>query len=554
LQKFAFLISFFFSLNLQSQSWGIVLDWTPESISIENDSLKMIYHGKQYTFDGKQCLATKTNLKDLVCYFDVGALVPSHTLSYQSYKYYSINNKLYNSCKSPSLIKVFNSEIVGLLKNAEGKMIIATRENGFFINDQNQIKSLYLPGSVNLQNINTATYCNNLMIYNNGTNIYSLSSDDYVEKKIHTADTEDIHIASDKFNQLWVSDGRHIYKINSYQDLSKIEIELEGIGSSASEKILQFINIGSPQLFPDISYEYTLSNNIWHKLESNLLRIDSNPNQADISIRAFNNIGKSNVFNFNLSTVKSDSINTLMIYALASLGLLVLCLLLLLWRQLYLKKISDQNIKRLRAQRKLSKTNDKLFELQMNPHFIFNCLNAIKGLVATDKPKQARKAISDFASIMRSLLDYSREEQNTIEEEVRFLKKYLELQSLTYPDVFDFEITVDQSIDQSIHIPAMMIQPFVENAVLHGLIPKKEKGHLKIRFTDVNNYLTCRVKDTGIGINDHSTSQHLSQATKIINDRIRNSTIKTKLEILNMKDEKGDCIGTQVNIPLVVLK
>jgi len=481
--------------------------------------------------------------------FDIGALVPSHNMAYQGYMYYGVNNKLYNSCKSPSLIREFDSEIVGMFQNDQGKMIIATRENGFFINDQNLIKSLYLHGVDNLQNINSAIYCDERIIYNYGPQVFSWSQDDNLTKKLHTGHTNNLKLAADKFNQVWLSDGTFIHKLNTYQDLSSLSIKLEPASQNPQESLSQSIIKNYPQLFPDLSFEYKNENNEWQQIKND--HIILNPEKSTISIRALSNHSKSNIFNFNIPQVQTDPISSSLKLALAIMGLLILGLMLLLWQQLYLKKISDQNIASLRTQRALAKTNDKLFELQMNPHFIFNCLNAIKGLVAIDKPKQARKAISDFASIMRSLLDYSREEENSIEEEVSFLKKYISLQAITYPNVFDFIIDVNKSVDQTTKIPVMMIQPFVENAIFHGLIPKNQKGRLSILFTSLNDILTCTIKDNGVGISDQSKSQHISQATQIIKDRIKNAKFKAELEILKLNDNEGNSIGTQINIPLV---
>lgn len=554
MQKVAFLISVFFCLNLQSQSWGLILDWNPESIFIKNDTLKMIHQGKLYAFDGKKCIPSTTDLKDQLCFFDVGAFVPSYNLNHQGYIYNSIDNKLYNSCKSPSLIKEFDSDIVGMFRDSKDIMIIATREHGFYINDQNRIKSLYLPGVNNLQNINTAIFCDERIIYNNENHLYSWSQDDHVEKRIHSAHTNDLLLATDRFKQIWVNDKSYIFKLNLYQDLTELSIDLESTSSSSSQNALQWINIDFPQLFPDISFEYKTEKNEWLGLKSDLLNIDEQKDPFNIALRAVSDHSKSNVYNFTISPTKLDSLVWLMKIALAAFSILILGLILLLWRQLYLRQISDQNINRLRTQRALVKTNDKLFELQMNPHFIFNCLNAIKGLVALDKPKEARKAISDFAIIMRSLLDYSRDEQNSIKEELRFLRKYLELQEITYPNVFNYDIVVDDDIDQSINIPVMMIQPFVENAIVHGLLTKKGKGKIDILFTESDGTIVCIVKDNGVGMDAQSSSKHLSHSTKIITDRISNAQLKSTLKISNLIDTEGNSIGTQIKIPLIRTK
>ena len=184
----------------------------------------------------------------------------------------------------------------------------------------------------------------------------------------------------------------------------------------------------------------------------------------------------------------------------------------------------------------------------MNPHFIFNGLNAIKGLIAKGNGKEARRSIDHFASIIRSVLNYSRDFENTIGQEIQFLEKYIELELLAHPEAFDYAIKKEENISENCKIPPMMVQPFVENAIKHGLGPLKSKGRLKVSFYQESDILYAKVVDNGVGRRRNQISQHRSHATKIIQDRIEALLIKAELEIVD-NYEKGQK-GTAVIIPL----
>jgi sensor histidine kinase YesM len=141
---------------------------------------------------------------------------------------------------------------------------------------------------------------------------------------------------------------------------------------------------------------------------------------------------------------------------------------------------------------------------QMNPHFIFNCLNSIQRFVMENDKLNANKYLADFAQLMRQTLDNSKDGIITLTNEVEYLENYISFEHMRFKDKFSYAIEVDPGIQRDrIELPSMIIQPFVENAIRHGLNNlEKRPGLLRIRFYRRKNFLYCMVDDNGIGMDE----------------------------------------------------
>ncbi len=224
-----------------------------------------------------------------------------------------------------------------------------------------------------------------------------------------------------------------------------------------------------------------------------------------------------------------------------------------------LKKENVQEKQRLEAERTLIELEQKALRLQMNPHFLFNCLNSIKGLIAEDKPEQAKIYLSKFAKLMRSILDHSMEAFITLENEITGLQMYAELEKLSRDDAFDFSIAIGAGIDPSfIEIPPMLIQPFVENAILHGMAGKAGRGRITVSFTQQENYLHCVIEDDGVGRTKAAEMkqdfmQHKSAAITVTQERLNILNKKLNLEAIkitveDLTDVQQKPCGTRVTV------
>ncbi len=182
----------------------------------------------------------------------------------------------------------------------------------------------------------------------------------------------------------------------------------------------------------------------------------------------------------------------------------------------------------------------KSLRSQMNPHFIFNALNSVNTFIATNDERTANKYLSDFSQLMRAVLENSEEDFIPLKKEIELLNLYTKLEHFRFQDKFDYAIHVDDSIDiEEFQIPPMLLQPYIENAVWHGLRYKTEKGHLSIDIQPKSKgEITISISDDGIG-------RTRSKALKTEHQKKQNSkgmnNIKKRVAILNeMYKDKVD--------------
>lgn len=192
-------------------------------------------------------------------------------------------------------------------------------------------------------------------------------------------------------------------------------------------------------------------------------------------------------------------------------------------RERFLKFWADEEQ---RHHRQIVELELRTLQLQMNPHFVFNALNSIQSYVMTHDALTANNYLSKFAHLIRLFLDSSRSKFISLSEEARMLTLYSEMEKLRFDNKFDFELTIDPEVNKYIEIPTMILQPFVENSINHGLRYKKEKGFLNIRFYYESQYLICKIEDNGVGrknadqIQSKSKRGYNSQGLKITAERL----------------------------------
>jgi tetratricopeptide (TPR) repeat protein len=252
--------------------------------------------------------------------------------------------------------------------------------------------------------------------------------------------------------------------------------------------------------------------------------------------------------------------NRLLNYGFAGLMLLTVALGFLLWRGSKLKdkrRISEMN-------RKISEVTQANLRQQMNPHFIFNTLNSIQYYMYQHDKLATNNYLTKFSSLMRKVLDNSQHTSVPINDELSALNLYLELESIRFKDKFEYKITLDDEIDPLMHkVPTMLIQPYVENSISHGLIPKEGKGFVNIDLKLKDDYILCIIEDNGIGReaakerNLKREGNHNSLGTQITKSRLDlvNELYGTSLQTIytDLKDENGEPAGTRVeiHIPLI---
>ena len=241
--------------------------------------------------------------------------------------------------------------------------------------------------------------------------------------------------------------------------------------------------------------------------------------------------------------------------AFTALLILLLCgIVFLVYNRLQLKK-------HLTLQKELAEYEQKALHLQMNPHFVFNCLGSISSFIVQNGTDSAIKYLSKFSKLMRLTLEYSKESLIPIDKEIESLQNYLELEQLRFNKKFEFTITKSNEIEDDMGLPPLLLQPFVENAIIHGLIPKKESGKMDVDFSLQGENLICTITDNGIGFNkskelkENLVSVHKSMALDITRKRLEMmeayTSKKAKVDIEELTGN-GVILGTKVvlNLPI----
>jgi LytS/YehU family sensor histidine kinase len=196
----------------------------------------------------------------------------------------------------------------------------------------------------------------------------------------------------------------------------------------------------------------------------------------------------------------------------------------------------------------------------MNPHFLYNALNTLQGLIYTKKVDEAGTFVSMFSDHLRHTLNMSEKQMITLRDEIESLFVYLELEKLRFGDDFHFEIKKESNVSDLVQIPSMIIQPFVENAVKHGLLNKKGRKNVRIHFMLLENQLLqISIVDNGIGreqsnlLNLQRKDKPKSFATKAIENRIDLLNKQSKHQItIRIDDLKDKNLPTGTAVYLVI--
>ncbi|MDP4224152.1 MAG: histidine kinase [Bacteroidota bacterium] len=252
--------------------------------------------------------------------------------------------------------------------------------------------------------------------------------------------------------------------------------------------------------------------------------------------------------------------NRLLNYGLAGGIFLSLIIGFLLFRSSRLKdkrRISEMN-------RKISEITQANLRQQMNPHFIFNTLNSIQYYMYQHDKLATNNYLTKFSNLMRKVLDNSQHTSVPLADELSALNLYLDLESIRFKDKFDYKINIDEEIDPLLYkVPTMLIQPYVENSISHGIIPGEEKGSVNIDLKLNKDYILCTIEDNGIGRDaarerkSKRENNHNSLGTQIAKSRLDlvNELYGTSLKTIytDLKKETGEPAGTRVEIHIPII-
>jgi ligand-binding sensor domain-containing protein len=325
------------------------------------------------------------------------------------------------------------------------------------------------------------------------------------------------------------------------------------------------INLSSPE---NVLYEWKLNNfdQNWSPASTRHEATYSNlpPGDYTFEFKAANEDGVWSPVPFQLHflILKPFWRRTWFIFLCSGLTLF-LGMLLLRRRDNRIKKKSLELQNKLATEKLLIELEQKALRLQMNPHFIFNALNSIQASISQNKEDSARYYLAKFSKLMRLILEHSSFALIPLEEEIKVLELYLSIEKFSGGNQFDYHISMETGLPiGELSLPPMMIQPFVENSIIHGFRGLGKRGEISLMFQIKDGFLECRVTDNGIGrtmARQNNLAQqdqhHKATALRVTQERLDilngGNNIKS-LEIFDLTDESGMAHGTEVllRVPL----
>lgn len=244
-------------------------------------------------------------------------------------------------------------------------------------------------------------------------------------------------------------------------------------------------------------------------------------------------------------------------------AILLIAALAFAWYRYRIRMVQNEEMLKTTFARQMAEVEMKALRAQMNPHFIFNSLNSINRYIVKSDQATASGYLTRFAKLIRLILDSSTAETTTLENEIQLLKLYIEMEQLRFEDAFTVDFQVDDAIAHNVSflIPSMLIQPFVENAIWHGLLHKKSRGELLVHFSlKAENRIQVIVQDNGIGreaakaLKSKELLKEKSHGMKITGDRMDMVKVLYGMEataqVEDLTDEKAIATGTRVTILL----
>ncbi|WP_306013907.1 MULTISPECIES: tetratricopeptide repeat protein [unclassified Allomuricauda] len=193
----------------------------------------------------------------------------------------------------------------------------------------------------------------------------------------------------------------------------------------------------------------------------------------------------------------------------------------------------------------------RMLRAQMNPHFIFNSLGSIQHLISTNDKKGALTYLSKFSKLLRQVLESSVNISLVLSEEIELLKIYVELEALRFDHSFSYQFEIDENLDIDAHeVPMLLVQPYIENAIIHGLMPKEGNKELKVSFTDKGDNIECVIEDNGVGLTQTEArkSNRISRGMSITERRIQALKQHSAQQLVKIENLYENRSGTRVTI------
>lgn len=243
------------------------------------------------------------------------------------------------------------------------------------------------------------------------------------------------------------------------------------------------------------------------------------------------------------------------------IGSIITYLVYMRMKNIQIKHEGEKQI--LEIEKQMFSLEQTALRLQMNPHFIFNSLNSIQSFVIANDTDKAIHYLAKFSQLMRFILSHSQQSFVPIADEIKAMSIYLDIERLRFDFKFTYDFKIDPAIDTEFtEIPPMIIQPYIENAIIHGILNKEGSGHISISVGIIDEkFLLCTIEDNGIGrekallIRERSDLKHKSKGMMITQKRLdilnERSETQKNITITDLKDENNQASGTKVEVVIV---
>jgi hypothetical protein len=306
---------------------------------------------------------------------------------------------------------------------------------------------------------------------------------------------------------------------------------------------------------------YKINSSKWYKLDPNaqsLLLSSLSPNDYHIYLKVNNDAIQEIKF-----TIKKPL--WLNLYILIPLGLLVLTLIYLFfkWQIEKIKRKNQLLFDKVTLEKNLNQSKLKAIKSQMNPHFFYNALNTLQSYILANEKRNAIDYLSKFSKLTRTILELTEKESISIAEEVTTLGLYLDIEKARFDDDFNYTISTNSIDTDTIKIPSMLLQPYIENAIKHGLLHKQGEKTLVVDFSIEDEILKITIDDNGIGreksaaLNAIKNKKHQSFATNALQNRIEllnqfnHKNISIRFIDKHSKTEQSTGTTVEILIPLI---
>jgi ligand-binding sensor domain-containing protein/two-component sensor histidine kinase len=484
---------------------------------------------------------------------------------------------------------LLNKRIVDFYKMPDGNFWIATNDNGVLLTSRQKVNTV-----INNQNGLSSNICKSLFAKGHylwvGTD-KGINKIDINSKKVVGRYSVSDGLASNIINAIYIEDsivwvcspaGVTYFNEQDISDSSICFLDLTAVNISGAP-VHDPANLRLSYRHNNISFEYSAisfksAGEITYSYKLNGLDTDwietklttlsypsLPPGQYEFQLYATNKYGKKSEMVSIPFSINAPFWRTIWFWLAACLLAtgIVWYLLSLRYKRLR-KRLKERN----EITKRMTELEQASLRAQMNPHFIFNCLNSIQHFILKDDVKATNRYITQFGSLIRKTMDNSTRAVISIADEINYLTSYLELEQMRFPLQFRYEIIVDPAIDpEYTYIPSMLLQPFVENGIRHGIRNKQHgKGMISIRIEQTPEDLLIVIEDNGVGreaasqFRGEQPIEYQSRGITLTQKRIdilnEANEGKVKTSIIDLKDGHGCALGTRVilSFPLSIIE